>query len=172
MFTCLCYLAFFCELNQQSRAPGNGRKCHLWSCEVNLSQVMVHNSVLGLLHCGPADRSWAKFSVGRASLQPTVPSQAKPRVALPVLNVAPRAEGHQPAVQSRSSALLSPLLLRWEQQEGREHLLLLIAFTDGHTLSMVVSECLLYGLTKSRSHMVKSSLGMVKCGTPKKKKKT
>lgn len=34
---------------------------------------------------------------GSASLQPTAPSQAKPRVALPGLNVAPRAEGRQPA---------------------------------------------------------------------------
>lgn len=49
--------------------------------------------VLWLFQCGP----WAKFGAEGASLWPAAPSQAEPRVPLPGLDVAPRAEGHQPA---------------------------------------------------------------------------
>lgn len=55
------------------------------------------------------------------------------------------------AVQSRNSALLWSLLLQWEQQEGRQQLLLLTAFTNAHLGCMVASECL-----------IKSSVGHVR----------
>lgn len=54
------------------------------------------------------------------------------------------------------------------EQERRQKLLLLTAFTNGHLLRMVVSECLLYGLIKSSVgpvraiHMVRSLLWIYK----------
>ena len=89
-----------------------------------------------MLQCGPPEGPSAKFSEGSASLWPAAPSQAKPGVPLPGLNVASRAEGHQPArspVQKLSVAVATASVVEGTGGEAAA-----AAFDSFHKWSLTV----------------------------------
>lgn len=108
--------------------------------------------VLGLLQSGPADRSEPDLC-GQCFLPARCPIPSRAWSAFSRTKCIPKSWRPTSllAVQSRNSALLWSLLLQWEQQEGRQQLLLLTAFTNAHLLCMVGSE-----------RLIKSSVGHVR----------